>query len=332
MTPEQRAAAVGVLTQAMLAAGVSGDDAAKAAPALVDEAARQQDAGEAGTVTAQLAATVSGQLDLSEASVKAHDTASAHAREDARLRDGHGRFAREAGGPAEKVTEPIGMEGARGNSRAVSHQEFQRTAAEGRDRLHAIQGAAWSTKGLDAGWEGIKARTFAEVQKPWGGATVDPRTGKDLPQGADKFAMSVKPSGLDTTSVDEHASAGQFSQAMDAARAKYGSQLAKGGSYLGIFHDDDLGRIDIDPVTVLDTQAEVESIGAWTHAIGGAYRFSDGNGYWPPHVETGAQMSTEDEQHHWAGPGQWHSQAVAVQRPHDEPEPEDTAPEDSKPA
>lgn len=56
MTPEQRAAAVGVLTQAMLAAGVSGDDAAKAAPALVDEAGRQQDAGGDGTVTAQLAA------------------------------------------------------------------------------------------------------------------------------------------------------------------------------------------------------------------------------------------------------------------------------------
>jgi hypothetical protein len=88
-----------------------------------------------------------------------------------------------------------------------------------------------------------------------------------------------------------------------------------------------MGRIDIDPVTVLDTLQEVETIGAWTHAIGGAYGFASGDGFWPPHVPTGAQMSTENEQHHWAGPGQWRSQAVAVQEPHDEPEDtEDTSP------
>jgi len=331
MTPLERAAAIGALTEAMLQAGVSGDDAAKAAPALVDGAPRRDDAG---TITAQLSAgTISGQLDLSEASrEKAHITAHDTASRDARMRDERGRFAShgDAGHTSvvDKVTEPIGMEGARGNSRAVSHDEFQRAAAEGRDRLHAIQGAPWNTRGLDADWAGIKARTYAEVRKPWGGATVDPRTGKDLPQGADKYAMSVKPSGLDTTSISEHASAREFGEAMDVAKAKYGNQLAKGGSYLGIFHDDDLGRIDIDPVTVLDSLQEVETIGAWTHAIGGAYGFASGDGFWPPHVPSGAQMSTEDDKrHHWAGPGQWRSQAVAAQQPHDEPEDtEDTGP------
>ena len=42
MTPEQRAAAVGVLTQAMISAGVSEEDAKKVAPALIDEAASQK--------------------------------------------------------------------------------------------------------------------------------------------------------------------------------------------------------------------------------------------------------------------------------------------------
>ena len=328
MTPLERAAAIGLMTQAMLEAGVSGDDAAKMAPVLVDgQAAPEEGDAGGGTISAQLAASISGQVDLSEASVKAHDTAhdtaSATARRDAQLRDGRGRFAHAAGtGTVEKVTEPIGLEGARGNSRPVSHDEFQRYAAEGRDRLRAIQSAPWSTRGLDDGWAGIKARAYAEVRKPWGGATVDPRTGKDLPQGADKYAMSIKPTGMDTTSIGEHASAEEFGEAMDVAKAKYGNQLAKGGSYLGIFHDDDLNRIDIDPVTVLDTLQEVETIGAWSHAIGGAFGFASGDGFWPPHVppSPGVQMSAEDDKHHWAGPGQWHSHAVAVQEPHDEPE------------
>jgi hypothetical protein len=363
MTPEDRAAAVGAMVQVMTQAGVSGDDAAKAAPALIDATGP----GDA-TITAQLTATISGQLDLSAATREkarqtAHDTASAHAKADER-RDAHGRFAStgvraqskvyndvpetrgisrgkstyESGGGTGRsaadrarldafrrqqeteTVKPIGMEGARGNSRAVTADQFQKIAAEGRTRLHAIQDAPWSVHGLFQNWDAIKTRAYAEVRKSWGGATVDPRTGEDLPQGADKYAMSVKPTGLDTTSIPEGASAAEFDRAMDTALGKYRKQLAKGGSYLGIFHDDDLGRIDIDPVTVLDTLQEVETIGAYTAAIGGAYHFASGDGFWPPHVPSGAQMSAEDEQHHWAGPGQWRSQAAAVQQPHDEPE------------
>jgi hypothetical protein len=78
MTPEERTRAIGVLAQAMTQAGVSPEDAEVAAPALVDEAARQQGDG-GGTIGAQLAAgTISGQLDLSEASVKAHQTQEPH--------------------------------------------------------------------------------------------------------------------------------------------------------------------------------------------------------------------------------------------------------------
>jgi hypothetical protein len=182
------------------------------------------------------------------------------------------------------ITPPITASEARGNSRPVTAGEFQRLALEGRDRLRAVQSADWSTNGLDANWDEIKRTVYAEVQKPWGGATIDPRTGRELPQGADLYALSTKPDGMDTTSVGEHATRAEFDEAMDIARGKYGRELARGGAYLGIFHDDDNARIDIDPVTIVATPDDVESIGAYTHAIGGAYHFATGNGYFPPHV------------------------------------------------
>ena len=86
-----------------------------------------------------------------------------------------------------------------------------------------------------------------------------------------------------------------------------------------------ISRIDIDPVAIVDSVDQVERVGAYTRAIGGAYRFSDGNGYWPPHVpDSVATANDDDDQVHYAGPGQWHSQAVAIQ----EPEPDDTPDED----
>lgn len=324
MAAANRDAGISALTDILTLAGVSPEDAARVAPNLIDNAGR--------TATGPTGIADQFDMALSEATLdrmreEAHDTASATARRDY-LRDDHGRFSRDP--DAGRVTEPIGDEGARGNSKPVTADEFQRYAARGQSRLRAIQQAPWSTGGLDANWARIKAETYAKVRQSWGGATIDPRTGRALPDGADKFAMSIKPTGLDTTSIPESATPAEFSQAMDIARSKYGRQLSKGGSYLGVFHDDDLNRIDIDPVTVLDNLDDVESIGAYTHAIGGAYRFSDGNGYWPPHVPSGASMSAEDGR--WDGPGQWHSHAVVVQQPHDEPEDaaEDPAEDDSE--
>jgi hypothetical protein len=60
-------------------------------------------------------------------------------------------------------------------------------------------------------------------------------------------------------------------------------------------------------VLVVDTAAEVEQIGAYTRAVGGAYHFRSGDGYWPPHVAEGAQMANDST--HFDGPGQWRSQA-----------------------
>ena len=202
------------------------------------------------------------------------------------LRDSHGRWARS---PVRAITADELHPGAKipgkaGASRAVSAEEFQRIAAQGLQRLAAISKTGRGpTTGLDRNWPMIKAKTFVEVQQPWGGATIDAHTGEELPQGADKFALTVKPQGMQTVSIPEDASEAEFSAAMDRAKTAFGSELVKGSRNLGIFHDDDNHRIDIDPVLVVDRE-DVEPVGAYTHAIGGAYHFQSGDGYWPPHV------------------------------------------------
>lgn len=173
---------------------------------------------------------------------------------------------------------------ARGDSRPVSHAEFQRLARIGQAQLDKMATDASPTTGLTKNWSALKRETYEEVLKPWGGATIDSHTGKALPQGVDAYAITVKPKGLETVSVREGATAAEFNAAMDKARQQFGPVLERRDHYLGVFHDDDNKRIDIDPVIVVTNRADVDTIGAASRSIGGAYNFADGNGYWPPHV------------------------------------------------
>jgi len=248
-------------------------------------------------------------------------------------RGAHGEWEREAQYQAvlaerkrTKTYPVIGPEHARGNSRPVSHDEFQALARKGNRWIDQAKNGRQPITGLDGpGWELVKQRSYAEARKSWGGETIDTDTGQPLPQGADLFALSVKPRGMDTVSVPEHASYAEFSQAMDQAKERFRSALERRGFYLGVFHDDENHRIDIDPVAIVDSVDLVEQVGAYTRAIGGAYRFSDGNGYWPPHVPDSVSTANDDDhQVHFAGPGQWHSQAVAIQ----DPEPVDSDTDD----
>ncbi|MGH3303263.1 MAG: ParB/RepB/Spo0J family partition protein, partial [Streptosporangiaceae bacterium] len=187
-----------------------------------------------------------------------------------------------------RAAEPITAAEARGNSRPVSAEEFQRLASAGRARMRQAKAQSKPASGLHQNLAKIKDDTYAEVQNRWGGATIDAHTGQVLPQGAHAFALSVKPAGMNTISIPEHATKAEFSAAVDQAVKNFDPVLQRQGSHLGVFHDDDNNRIDIDPVMVVSTPAEVEQIGAYTHAIGGAYDFSTGDGYFPPHVaETG---------------------------------------------
>jgi hypothetical protein len=183
------------------------------------------------------------------------------------------------------VAPPITKAEARDGARPVSAAEFQRLAREGLTQLGTMAAARQPATGLGAHWDTIKSGTYTKVITPWGGATIDPRTGTALPDGADKYALTVKPQGMDKVSVPEGATAAEFGAAMDTARERFRAELEKGSRYLGVFHDDDEGRIDIDPVVVVDSLHEVETIGAYTHAIGGAYHFKSGDGFWPPYVD-----------------------------------------------
>lgn len=178
---------------------------------------------------------------------------------------------------------------ARGDSRPVSREEFQRLATRGQEQLDAFKKNASPTTGLDddANWAKLKNDTWNEVQKEWGGATIDSHTGQALPQGANKYAITVKDRGLDTMSIRIDASRDEFDAMMDQAKNEFGDVLAREKHHLGVFRDDDMGRIDFDPVLVVEKRADVDTIGAASRSIGGAYNFSDGNGYWPPHVAEG---------------------------------------------
>jgi hypothetical protein len=134
----------------------------------------------------------------------------------------------------------------------------------------------------------LKEETYAQVQNEWGGATIDSHTGKPVAQGADRFAITVKDKGVETVSIPIDATREQFDAAMDTARQRFGPILEREQHHLGVFRDDDMGRIDFDPVLVIDKRADVDTIGAASRSIGGAYNFADGNGYWPPHVAEGA--------------------------------------------
>lgn len=173
-----------------------------------------------------------------------------------------------------------------GLSRPVSEAEFHSLAGEGKQILAGLDHPTPMT-GLNANWDQVKANAYQEVQKSWGGQTIDAHTGEPL--NAEKgYALTVRPPGMGQVTVPEHASEADFNKAMDAAKQEYGSELEKGNRYLGVFHDDTEGRIDIDPVLVVNSVHEVEAVGSYTHAVGGAYDFSTGNGIWPPHVADAA--------------------------------------------
>lgn len=199
-------------------------------------------------------------------------------------------------------------------------QEFQQIATQGKSIMDGFKANASPPTGLTDNLDAIKASTLGEVQKEWGGATIDAHTGKALASDANAYAVTVKPPGSESVTIHENPSAAEWGHAVDTAIQRFGPTLANQQHYLGVFHDNALGRIDLDPVVVVSTRAQSDAIGAYTHAIGGAYNFADGNGYWAPHVvTTGKGVMAEIEKSekpewikHFKGIGQWYSQAHAV--------------------
>lgn len=169
-------------------------------------------------------------------------------------------------------------------SRAVSSAEFQRIAKRG-EAKYKLRAGASSPHALQGDrLHALVDRAYTAATKPWGGTTTDSHTGVDLPSDADKYALTARPPGMESVSIPEGASKAKFRTAMETAVRKYGSILDRQGHSLGVFHDDDKHTIDIDPVLIAGNLKDAEDIGAFTHAVGGAYHFKSGDGYWPPHV------------------------------------------------
>ena len=191
---------------------------------------------------------------------------------------------------------PIRKAEARGNSREVDQNEYDHLAASGKVMLDQRRQNEQSTEGLRQNWNDTLNQAFAAVQKPWGGVTINPATGRDikLASGRDvgPFAMSVKDEGQNTISIPIDSTQQRFNAAMLQARHAF-PQISGQDHYLGVFRDDAKGTIDIDPVLVVDTPREVERIGAYTHASGGAYDYATGDGYFPPHLDYMPKTKTE---------------------------------------
>lgn len=211
----------------------------------------------------------------------------------------------------------ITEEHARGDSRPVGIDEFTRVATKGKQIMDAHRAAARHPVGLhdDDSWNKIKEHTYNEIHKPWGGSTINAHTGEPLASDADAYAVTVKPPRTDSVMVHERPSRQEWSDAMDTARSRFHDTLRNRDHHLGVFHDDDLGRVDIDPVLVTKHRHEAEAIGAYTHNIGGAYNFSDGNGYWPPHVKQGKTAAQGDRGAPlpFKGIGHWYASAAALE-------------------
>lgn len=166
----------------------------------------------------------------------------------------------------------------------MSPAEFHRIYARGARRYAALTKQSSPTTGLEKKWNGIKKDAFEETSKDWGGATYDAHTGEKLASDADLYAITARPPGMDAVRIPEGSNRRTFGKAMETAKARYQKILERANHHLGVFHDNDQGTIDIDPVVTVDNMDDVEAIGAYTRAVGGAYHFKSGNGFWPPHV------------------------------------------------
>ena len=220
----------------------------------------------------------------------------------------HGRWSKEPGSPGSSLTpathsvitademkdEP--------RSRGVSAEEFHSLAEKGKSQFeHILRDTRPAHAFEDADtWTRVKGSAYRASRASWGGQTIDPATGQPIERD-EGFSVSVRRPGQPHISVPEKADEETFNEAMNRARHEYAEQLGSAQCYLGVFRDDKKKTVDIDPVYIAKDTDEVESIGAYTHAVGGAYDFKTGNGYFPPHVRTStARLNAEQATTIWA--------------------------------
>ncbi len=122
--------------------------------------------------------------------------------------------------------------------------------------------------------EQLIRNVYEKVQQSWGGSTINQTTGAQVPDGADKYAVTT----TETISIDQNASYADFKAAYQQSQSQFGSRAP----YIGVFHDDVKGTIDFNGTQVVGSKAAVDALyNAGNPVSGGAYHFASGNGYWP---------------------------------------------------
>jgi hypothetical protein len=204
--------------------------------------------------------------------------------------DAHGRFTVGSGAPRDAANLKYPELDARAmpgtNSPLMTRQEFQASAARGEDIVNTAIANGSPPVNLMTG-PNIQAAVDA-AQQEWGGLTIDAHGGGVVSaHGDDPLSVSMRDEGQGSVIVSAAMAAsdpGTLMAAMQQAQTQFAPQLAAQGAALGMFRDMESGTIQFDPVLVVQGVSTARDVGAYTGATGGAYRFSDGNGYWPGHV------------------------------------------------
>lgn len=121
-----------------------------------------------------------------------------------------------------------------------------------------------------------KQIAFKRCQANWGGATLNVRTEEFVANDYDGYAYAIS----DTVSVCDRVTFAEFASTLDKV---VNAWLEDGDvSYIGFFHDNTKGTIDINVAFVVDSKSKVdEAFDMGIKMLGGAYHFLTGNGYWP---------------------------------------------------
>lgn len=167
--------------------------------------------------------------------------------------------------------EPITASEARGDSPAMPQEALDALASLGETILQRrdIRPAVGNMS--------IAEKAHRELQAPWGGATINV---------SGPIAHLVT---LDTgyaVSIGEsvHLPLGATVADIESAINKVSGDTV----HVGVFRDEDLQRIDVDPVFIARNAIEAYAVGVARHATGGAYNFATGNALWIPHLSESA--------------------------------------------
>jgi hypothetical protein len=158
--------------------------------------------------------------------------------------------------------------------------------------MDALKANTEEPTGLDNNWDSLVKHAYNATRQPWGGATINAHTGVPLTGTEDAYALTARDPGKSSISIHPNASPEEFGQAMSQARQQFAPELSRPGHHLGVFRDEDKGTIDFDPSYVTNDPKHIETVGAYTHAVGGAYHFKSGDGFWPPHIAEAGQAVT----------------------------------------